>query len=324
MGPNYTSFAGQWNFTSPSSPGMWNAPKLNLQPRLGVAYRINDKTALRFGYALYTVPTEFNFTPAPVSGFEDVNFLEPPFFGMTGYQNTAPLLNGIPQQTINDPYPASNPLVPIPGKNGGTNIGRGGSPVLSYPQYFEKAYNNRLNVTFEHQLPGQLVASVTYFVNFGNQHYNEAINNIDPRIQQQYTPNQLAATVANPFYHYQNQTLIPGPLFNQPTVPFSSLLVKYPLYGQIYDIGVRGARERYQDLEVKLQKRFSNGYNFLFGYIFIKEKSQINNFNDLTLYQNQLQWQDSNQPHHRITSAGTYELPVRQKQTLFVQCAKDS
>ena len=184
-----------------------------------------------------------------------------------------------------------------------------GSPVLSYPQYFEKAYNNRLNVTFEHQLPGQLVASLTYFVNFGNQHYNEAINNIDPRIQQQYTPNQLAATVANPFYHYQNQTLLPGPLFNQPTVPLSSLLVKYPLYGQIYDIGVRGARERYQDIEVKLQKRFSNGYNFLLRVHLYQEKSQINNFNDLTLYQNQLQWQDSNQPHHRITSAGTYELP---------------
>ena len=35
---------------------MWNAPKLNLQPRLGIAYRINDKTAVRFGYALYTFP----------------------------------------------------------------------------------------------------------------------------------------------------------------------------------------------------------------------------------------------------------------------------
>ena len=95
---------------------MWNAPKLALQPRFGIAYRLNDKTAVRFGYALYTVPTEYNFTPAPVSGFEDVNFLEPPFFGMTGYQNTAPLLNGIPQATFSNPFPASNPLVPIAGK----------------------------------------------------------------------------------------------------------------------------------------------------------------------------------------------------------------
>lgn len=309
VGPNYSSFAGMWNFTSSGNRGMWNAPKLNLQPRVGIAYRINDKTALRFGYALYTVPTEYNFTPAPVSGFEDVNFLEPPFFGMTGYQNVAPLLNGVPQATINDPFPASNPLVPIPGRSAGSNVGRGGSPLLWYPKYFEKAYNNRLNVTFQHELPGQLVASLTYFVNFGNEHYNEALNNLNPQIQQQYTPDQLATKVTNPFYHYQTSTLLPGPLYNQQTVPLSSLLVKYPMYGPLYQIGVRGARERYQDLEFMLQKRYSNGYNFLLGYIFIKEKSQINNFNDLTLFQNQLQWQDSNQPHHRITSAGTYELP---------------
>jgi hypothetical protein len=228
---------------------------------------------------------------------------------MTGYQNTADLLNGRPQQTINDPFPASNPLVPIAGRSAGTNVGRGGSPLLWYPKYFEKAYNNRLNLTFEHQLPGQLVASLTYFVNFGNQHYNQALNNLDPRIQQQYSATQLSTSVDNPFYHYLTQDKLPGPLYNLQTVPLSSLLVKYPLYGPLYQIGVRGAAERYQDIEVKLQKRFSQGYNFLFGYVFIKEKSQINNFNDLTLFQNQLQWQDSNQPHHRITSAGTYELP---------------
>ncbi|MDQ2776824.1 MAG: carboxypeptidase-like regulatory domain-containing protein [Acidobacteriota bacterium] len=309
VGANYSSFAGLWNFTSSSHPGMWNAPMLNLMPRFGVAYRVNDKTALRFGYALYTIPTEYNFTPAPVSGFEDVNFLEPPFFGMTGYQNAAPLLNGVPQETLSNPFPASNPLVPIAGKAGGTNVGRGGSPLLWYPKYFQKAFNNRLNVTFEHQLPGQVVTSLTYFVNFGNQQYNQALNNIDPRILQQYQGSYLSTPVTNPFYHYQSQTLLPGPLYNQQTVPLSSLLVKYPLYGPLYQIGVRGAEERYQDVELKVQKRFSQGYNFLFGYIFIKERSQINNFNDQTLYQNQLQWQDSNQPHHRIVAASTYELP---------------
>ncbi|HEY1215873.1 MAG TPA: carboxypeptidase-like regulatory domain-containing protein, partial [Bryobacteraceae bacterium] len=109
MGSNAQSFAGVWNFTSGSQSGMWNAPKANFQPRFGVAYRINDRTAVRFGYSLYIVPTEYNFTPAPVSGFEDVNFLEPPFFGMTGYQTVAPPLNGVPQATFSDPYPASSP-----------------------------------------------------------------------------------------------------------------------------------------------------------------------------------------------------------------------
>jgi hypothetical protein len=68
VGSNYASFAGQWHFTDSFNTGMWNAPKLALQPRFGAAYRINDRTALRFGYALYTVPSEYNFTPAPVSG----------------------------------------------------------------------------------------------------------------------------------------------------------------------------------------------------------------------------------------------------------------
>ena len=312
------SFAGVWSFTSGGHPGMWNSPRGDFQPRFGVAYRINERTAVRFGYALYKDPTEYNFTPAPVSGFEDVNFLEPPFFGMTGYQYVAPLLNGVPQATFSNPFPASNPLVPIAGKASGGNVGRGGSPLLWYPQGFQKAYNNRLNVTAQREIPGQFVVSLTYFANLGNQHYNRALNNTDPKILQTYTPDYLNNTsVNNPFYLYGSQQLLPGPLYNQQQVPLGSLLSKYPLYGPLYMIGVRGAEERYQDIELLMQKRWSKGYNFLFGYIYIRERSQINNFNDLTLYNNTFQWQDSNQPHHRITSAGTLELPIGHKKRFF-------
>jgi hypothetical protein len=319
VGAGYQSFAGVWDFTSSSHPGMWNAPTGDFQPRFGLAYRINDRTSVRFGYAFYGVPTEYNFTPAPVSGFEDVNFLEPPFFGMTGYQNVAPLLNGVPQATYSNPYPAnSNPLVPIAGKAAGGNVGRGGSPLLWYPTTFQKAFNNRLNVSLQHELPQEFVASVNYFVNFGNQLYNRALNNTDPTILEKYSPDYLNnTTVANPFYQYGSQQLLPGPLFNQQQVPLGSLLTKYPLYGAMYTIGVRGAEERYQDLELRLQKRWSKGYNFLFGYIYIRERSQINNFSDATLYNNTLQWQDSNQSRHRITSAGTYELPFGRGKQFF-------
>lgn len=308
VGNNYWSWNGLWRFTSSQHPGMWNAPQINLQPRFGVAYRLSDKTALRFGYAMYTIPTEFNFTAAPISGFEDVNFLEPPFFGMTQFQNTADLLNGVPQQTIDNPFPANNPLLPPPGTAGGTNVGRGGTPLLWYPKYFQKAYNHRLNVTVQHEFPGQVVASLTYFVNFGNQHYTRALNSVDPRLWEQ-NYNALTQDVSNPLYHYMDQTLIPGSWFNTPTLKLSNLMVRYPMYGPLYEVGVRGAEERYQDIELKVQKRFARGFNFLFGYIYIREKSQINNFNDLTLYTNTMQWQDTDQPHHRINAAGTYELP---------------
>ncbi len=84
------------------------------------------RTVLRFGYARFLTPYELNIDQAPVSGYETVGFLEPPFLGLTGVQNTAPLLQGVPQQTISNPFPANNPLLPILGKGFGTNLGRGG------------------------------------------------------------------------------------------------------------------------------------------------------------------------------------------------------
>ncbi len=207
-------------------------------------------------------------------------------------------------------------LLPITGKGAGTNLGRGGQSLIWYPQDFKKAYNHRLNLTLEHQFPGQIVTSVTYFTNFGNQHYTQPLNNIDPALQEKYQNTLNTTSVANPFYHYQTPTLIPGPLYNQPTVTLGSLLVKYPLYGGLYELGKLGASERYNELELRVQKRFSKGYNFLFGYMYIREKTQ-QYFNDLATYKDQLTYQDSDQPHHRITAAGSYELPFGKGKTYF-------
>ena len=55
----------------------------------------------------------------------------------------------------------------------------------------------------------------------------------------------------------------------------------YPQYGGLYEIGDLGAGERYHSLELKAQKAFSKGYNFLVSYVYIREKTQTNNFNDL-------------------------------------------
>ena len=50
VGNNYWKWNGLWQWTSSSHPGMWNAPKLALQPRAGIAIRVDDKT--RFGPAM--------------------------------------------------------------------------------------------------------------------------------------------------------------------------------------------------------------------------------------------------------------------------------
>ena len=105
------------------------------------------------------------------------------------------------------------------------------------------------------------MTSLSYFLNIGNQLYNRALNNIDPRILQSYTPDYLSNTaVNNPYYQYGSQDLIPGPWYSQQQIPLSSLLTKYPMYGALYEIGVRGAEEQYQNIELRVQKRWAQGF----------------------------------------------------------------
>jgi hypothetical protein len=311
VGSNYYSWNGQWNFTSSSHPGMWNPQKLALQPRAGLAFKIDDKTAIRAGYSLYFVPTEYEYAPAPPnSGAEDLVFVEPPFYGMSGNQSTQGALQGIPQATFSNPFPAGkNPLNPILGRNSGAQLGVGGSSLVWYPQNLQKPYNNRFNVTFQHELPSQIVVSATYFLNLGNHTYTQELNGTNPQflLNNETTINN---TVANPFYHYLDSTQNPGPLYNQQNVSVWSLLSKYPQYGNLFTVGNTGAGERYNSVELKAQKMFSKGYNFLVSYVYIREQTEINNFNDQTYFNNEMLWQNSNQPHHRLTGASTYEIPV--------------
>jgi hypothetical protein len=253
-----------------------------------------------------------NFTAAPISGFEDINFLEPPFFGMTGFQSALPLANGVPQQTFADPFPAgSNPIVPVLGTKFGPNVGRGGEPLLWYPQNFQKAWNDRINVNFQRQLPGHMMVSLTYFLNLGHQNYTKELNAVDPALKQQYQ-SALSQSVANPFYQYLDTTLMPGPYYNQPTLPLSSLLVPYPQYGPLYTVGNCCALEHYHQFQAQVSRPFTNGLTFMVGYVYTDASNQINYFNDQTLYNNTFQWQKSNQPTSRLVASTSYQLPFGQ------------
>jgi hypothetical protein len=226
---------------------------------------------------------------------------------MKGYQNAQGLLEGVPQQTFSNPFPSTNPLLPIIGKGYGTNLGRGGAPLLWYPNDLKKATNDRFSVNFQRQVPGQIVTSVTWFMNIGNQHYTTYLNNINPQIQVDQQ-NAINVSVDNPFYNYLTPELFPGPLRNQKTVSLASLLRKYPQYGGLHEVGVQGAAERYHSLELKAQRPFSKGWNFLFAYVYIREKAEWL-FTEMDQYTNNLSYLNSNQPRHRVTSAGTWELP---------------
>ena len=207
-----------------NNPGMWNAPKLALQPRAGIAIRVDDKTAIRAGYARYTIPTEFNLSG--FTGFETVSFLEPPYFGVTSYQNTAPLLarrsaadvcNPSRLESADADHRKSRGIETSDGARTALCCGTSRTSRRPYQrpaQYFNSSIRCR----------ARLIVMRTFFIEFGHKLYNQNLNMIDPQHPVQYQ-NSLNQEVANPFYHYLDQTLMPGPLHNQETGVARSLLV---------------------------------------------------------------------------------------------------
>ena len=260
-------FSGAWNFTSKDQPGMWNAKKLNLLPRLGLALRINDRTAVRVGIARYLTPADLQTQIIATY----------PYPGFSASTTAAPTLQGVPQAVLSDPFPASNPLILPVGKSLGRYTNVGGDAVWD-AQDFRAAVNDRLNISFQRDLIKKFVIDITYFANFGRDFpYTKRFNLTDPQVSYQYKTT-LSTTVANPFFNYLTPDKFPGQLRNQQQISLGSLLKPYPQYGSVNQTNTPGALERYDALQMRVQRQFANGFNFLWTYNYNRER-QLQFFN---------------------------------------------
>jgi hypothetical protein len=118
----------------------------------------------------------------------------------------------------------------------------------------------------------------------------------------------LSRSVPNPFYQYLTPETFPGQLRNRPNVTVGSLLVPYPQYGALTRSQVPGVRDRYQALQLRLQRSSASGYTFLWAYNYNRQRTEAF-FNSDDQYVERFTFQQSNNPRHRMTVAGTYELP---------------
>ena len=322
------SFTGSWVGTSNSHPGVWAAQKAVFMPRLGIAYKLGNNTAIRFGYARYVTPSELNYVGRSYGSFEALNFMQPPYPGYDASQSPLPLNNGVPQQFVSNPF-VNNPIVAPPGATAGAAIGLGAANIAWAGADFVRPVNDRFNLTVSRQLPAQLLVNATLFMNQGHDlTYTRNLNQVDPRVIYQYGA-ATSVTVANPFYNYLTPAQFPGPLRNQATVPLTSLLVERPQYGNLWETFASGVKEQYYSGDLRVQRPFAHGFNLLFGYSYIREKCQcitastsaqaIQPYfaNAIDAYNNHLDWVDSVNPHHRFTAAGTYQLPFGKGRTFL-------
>jgi hypothetical protein len=230
-------------------------------PRLGVAYRISDKTVIRTGAGIFYIPSTLQFPQGPYSNPLD-------YF----VNNMVTSINSevTPLNTLGNPYP--NGLQPAPGRNsvfqnallGGALSGHGD---LQYEKY---GYTYQWNFTAQHQFRGDVSVEAGY-AGLRGLHLPQGGLNLN-QINPQYLSlgSQLKNQVPNPFYG----TIQFGTL-SQPTVQQGQLLLPYPQYTSLTDPGGYVGDSSYHSLQMKAEKRFKSGGTILASYTFSKVLANV-------------------------------------------------
>lgn len=295
-------YTGAMVFTSDAHPRMYDAPRGNFLPRAGIALRINDKTSFRAGYARFATPI---LTLHPETGGLPTN----------GYSQSTSILgplNGTPRTYIDNPFPASNPvLLPM-----GNSLGRYtdlGNSISWWSQNFKSPMNDRLGFTLQRQAPNHFLLEGTFFMMFmhnvqgnsmwgGSNTYN--LNQTDPNLA--FTlKGQIDQLVTNPFF---GAPYMPGSIATQPQVTAGSLLKTYPQYGDLTQQLWGGASDHYYSYQFKAERPMSDGLNLVVAYSYNRERlGQF--YNDVANYNQKYTMFDPGKPHHNLRIGGTYELP---------------
>jgi hypothetical protein len=251
----------------------------------------------------------------------------PPTTGFSNYTDAQPAVLGVPQMTLSNPFPSSYPIVPSSGKTYGAYTGIGGDLTYFNPNR-PHSFSNRLNLSFQRQLPQHILADVTFFYNHTSQvnniDYN--INQINPQIALQYGA-ATNATIANPFYGISIPNPTPGPLFEQPTIPVTQLARLYPAWGNLTVIdGINGGAMKYSSLQMKATKSWSNGYTLLLAYNYHVQSEQTF-YDGVANYLKQWTWEDSGTEspvayRHRLVTSGTWAIPVGKGRTFMTDAPR--
>ncbi len=298
---------GAFQFASKDRSGAWDGGWGTLSPRIGAAYRINDKTVIRGAYGRYVTPWTTNSGHDQLSGY--------PLYGYSNFTGAPDDILGVPQMDLNDPFPAAHPVAPSYEKSLGIYTMLGNSLYYFSPDR-KRSNSDRFNVSVQRQLPFSMVLDVTYYLNRTGQVFDSDydINQVDPMIGYTYKE-QTNAVIDNPFY-YGNSGLpvekFPGQLRYQTQVGVTELARPYPQYGSISVVdGQPGGTMKYQALQLKLTKNYSQGLSLLAGYNYHHEKDQTY-YDDIANYNRTYSWQNPggrNSFRHRLTVAAAWDLP---------------
>jgi hypothetical protein len=299
---------GGLTYTGSGSPQIYNSNSHIISPRVGFAWTpaaLGNKTVLRGGVGILVDPIQL---AAPnQQGFSQGTTLSagnllPPY-----------------ASTLSDPFPTGFVLPSGSSKGTGTFLGQ---TISVFNPQIRNPYTVRWEFSVQHQLPFQTVLEVAYI---GSHTVHQPINtniNYIPRqdlsaslIRDNTVNTLLTGTVTNPL-----KGLLPnGGSLNSSTVALQQLTLpfpQFPLNGVTLQANSAGS-SYFQSLNVRLQKRLTNGLTLIDNFIF-------NRLEDRLAYLNP----SDPQPEKRLSSdsrplrnivAATYDLPIGRGRRINLQ-----
>jgi hypothetical protein len=313
------TYNGAWIFVDENNRNAWSRNPYNFLPRLGAAFKLDDKSVIRIGWARYMTPS--SSIRDPLGDFVNQ---------YSGYSTATPALNplnGLPLARVSDPFPSTgtnaNPLQQPTEKSLGryNNLG---NPV-SLDQYNLKPQNNdRYSLSYQREVWWETVLSFDFFFNNGfNLPYTRDLNMADPNFLYEVPRSITNATVTNPFRNYLTPDKFPGVLRNgTATVTVASLLRPYPQYQAISQTNTAGRDLHVQSYKFQAQRRFYKGLSLLAAYAYQREAS-TEFFDDRANFAGDLTWRfRGDAPRHRFNHALTWELPVGRGRWLLKDAPK--
>ncbi len=246
----------------------FNPDRTAFQPRVGFAWRVRPRWVLRGGYGLtYLGQTSFG----PPTGFSQPTTL---------ISSTDGSIH--PAVSLSDPFPGSlfpgGLLKPIGSSLGlATNLGQSVTA-----QYLDRPLprSNQFSFGFQRELRWGFLADASYVGNIThelpvslslNAIPTSALNSLPVSARSAY----FTAAVANPF-----AGLLPGTSINGATVTRSQLLLPYPQYTGVSITDVPIGSSNYHSLQMKLARRFSQGFGIQAAYTISKNLERVSVLNN--------------------------------------------
>ena len=285
----------------------FNRDRNNIQPRVGLAFKLAPKWILRGGYGLYYLGQNES---GATQGFSRATSAITSTDG-----NLTPAVN-LTNAFSN--LPGGRLLAPIGNSLGAASFLGEGINI----NYLDRTLpaSHQYSVDVQHELPGNLLAEIGYVGNLSRGlPVNTNINVIPGAEMGRRLPNgaldtgYYTAQVPNPL-----RGLIPNNASkNGATIARQELLLPYPQYGAFNYNNLSIGSQRYDGLQAKLTKRYSRGVVFNASYSWIKVREQVSllrpqDYSYSSPTSTPLENRSGGQIDipHKFAIAGVWDLPV--------------